>query len=88
MGALFPSDRSADRPVPFMPGPVSKRPTVAPLPRPLTPLIGRDDAVDAAVGLLHDPSIILVTLTGPGVLARPDSPSEPPRLPLPISRTA
>lgn len=36
------------------------------LPRPATPLIGRDDEVDAIARLVIDPEVPLVTLTGPG----------------------
>jgi predicted ATPase/DNA-binding CsgD family transcriptional regulator len=37
-----------------------------PLPRPLTPLIARDQEVAAVVSLLRDPAVRLLTLTGPG----------------------
>ncbi len=36
------------------------------LPRPLTPLVGREHEVATVVQLLRDPAIRLVTLTGPG----------------------
>ena len=36
------------------------------LPRPLTPLIGREQAIQAVCALLRHPEVRLVTLTGPG----------------------
>ncbi len=45
------------------------RPAVAShvtLPRPLTPLIARDDEIAAVAALLRDPEVHLLTLTGPG----------------------
>src|SRR5687768_16807428 len=38
----------------------------APLPRPLTSLIGRDEECAAVCSLLLDPGVRLLTLTGPG----------------------
>jgi hypothetical protein len=37
-----------------------------PVPNPLTPLIGRDDAITTLCTLLNEPGVRLATLTGPG----------------------
>ena len=44
----------------------SPLPGVAPLPLPLTPLIGREAEVAAVCALLDEPAVRLLTLTGPG----------------------
>ena len=41
-------------------------PSLAALPVPLTPLVGRDEESAAVVALLRDPVVRLVTMTGPG----------------------
>jgi predicted ATPase len=42
----------------------------APLPAPLTPIIGREDEIAAAGALLRDPGVHLVTLLGPGGIGK------------------
>ncbi len=37
-----------------------------PIPRPLTPLVGRTRELDSAIGFLSQPDLRLITLTGPG----------------------
>jgi predicted ATPase len=39
---------------------------VSRLPRPLTPLVGREREVEQILALLHHPDVRLLTLTGPG----------------------
>jgi predicted ATPase len=46
------------------------RRAVQPLPMATTPLIGREEAVDEVAGLLEDPQVRLVTLTGPGGIGK------------------
>ncbi len=46
--------------------PLAGLPRLPALFRPLTPLLGRDDEVEAVASLLLDPDTRLVTLTGPG----------------------
>ena len=54
------------RPVPAAaPG---RRP--APVPAPLTPIVGREDEIAAVVALLRDPDVHLVTLIGPGGIGK------------------
>ena len=53
------------RTIPAAPG---RRP--APLPAPLTPIIGREDEIAAVVALLRDPDVHLVTLIGPGGIGK------------------
>jgi hypothetical protein len=48
------------------PLPVSGRVAVAALPAPMTRLVGREADLDALLAMFRDPSIRLVTLTGPG----------------------
>jgi predicted ATPase len=43
---------------------------LAPLPAPLTPIIGREDEIAAVIGLLRDPDVHLVTLIGPGGIGK------------------
>ena len=54
------------RPVPA--ATLGRRP--APLPAPLTPIIGREDEIAAVIGLLRDPDVHLVTLIGPGGIGK------------------
>jgi predicted ATPase len=54
------------RPVPAV-GP-DRRP--APLPAPLTPIIGREDEIAAVEALLRNPDVRLVTLLGPGGIGK------------------
>jgi hypothetical protein len=42
----------------------------APLPVPLTPIIGREDEIAAVAALLRDPDVHLVTLIGPGGIGK------------------
>ncbi len=42
----------------------------APLPAPLTPIIGREDEIAAVVALLRNPDVRLVTLLGPGGIGK------------------
>ena len=42
----------------------------APLPTPLTPIIGREDEIASLAGLLRDPDVHLVTLIGPGGIGK------------------
>ena len=42
----------------------------APLPVPLTPIVGREDEIAAVVDLLRDPDVHLVTLIGPGGIGK------------------
>ncbi len=48
------------------PAPAMRASTGTPLPRPLTSLIARDQELNAVVSLLRDPTVRLLTLTGPG----------------------
>ena len=67
---LDPADRqallAAARPNSTAVAPSSPLPGVAPLPLPLTPLIGREAEVAAVCVLLDEPAVRLLTLTGPG----------------------
>src|SRR5215216_657678 len=65
MSAEPPSDWYEPPPVPVMPT-RPPNPTFAPIPRPLTSLVDRETEVASVVGLLRDPDIRLLTLTGPG----------------------
>jgi hypothetical protein len=42
----------------------------APLPAPLTPIVGREDEIAAVIALLRDPDVHLVTLIGPGGIGK------------------
>ena len=42
----------------------------APLPVPLTPIVGREDEIAAVIALLRDPEVHLVTLIGPGGIGK------------------
>ena len=59
------SDRSRLQPLPLVPLADRER-FSASLPRPLTSFVGREREVAEVVGLLGDPMVRLVTLTGPG----------------------
>jgi predicted ATPase len=53
---------------PALPAPLDRRP--APLPAPLTPILGREDEIAAVAALLRDPDVHLVTLIGPGGIGK------------------
>src|SRR3984885_998748 len=53
---------------PVLAAPLDRRP--APLPAPLTPILGREDEIAAVVALLRDPDVHLVTLIGPGGIGK------------------
>jgi non-specific serine/threonine protein kinase len=59
VGRLHPSTGSAPRPL-----------ELASLPRAMTPFIGRAEEVTRILGLLGDPSVQLVTVTGPGGMGK------------------
>jgi predicted ATPase len=42
----------------------------APLPTPLTPIVGREDEIAAVLAMLRDPDVHLVTLIGPGGIGK------------------
>jgi predicted ATPase/DNA-binding SARP family transcriptional activator len=48
----------------------ASRASAAPVPQPLTPLLGRDDELGAADAFLADPAVRLLTLTGPGGIGK------------------
>src|SRR4051812_24403800 len=64
-GERYASDKSLLRPELFMSSTpaMSRRPDA---PVPLTRLVGREDEVAAACGLVRRPDVRLLTLTGPG----------------------
>ena len=67
--ATRPSAAAVESPPP--PSPRSRRRGPSPLPVGTTSLVGRQQAIDQVAGLLDRPGVRLVTLTGPGGLARP-----------------
>src|SRR5262249_59767075 len=52
------------------PPPARRRRGPRPLPVGTTSLIGREQAIDEVAGLLDDPGVRLVTLTGPGGIGK------------------
>jgi hypothetical protein len=53
-------------PLELVPKPSGKAAPGTKLPTQLTPLIGRQEEIEAVCGLLRQPEVRLVTLTGPG----------------------